>query len=82
MFELPATGRRGTIQNINGRNAIAVAHGNAISLFDVSSLMQIGQLKTVDEVRVLSKHGSYLVSGGKGTQNNGALTIWDPKMNK
>ena len=59
------------------RKSIAVAHGSQISLFDQNSLMPIGTLKASDEVRVLTKHGQYLVAGGKGTQTSGALTIWD-----
>lgn len=38
-------------------------------------------MKAPDDVRVLAKHQGYLVAGGKGTSSNGAVTVWDPKMN-
>lgn len=62
------------------KNLLLTASDKSILLWDLISLTNVGVLKGhKDEIRTMNitSDQNLLFSGGKGTNNGGALLIWD-----
>lgn len=62
------------------KNLLLTASDKQIALWDLISLTNVGTLKGhKDEIRAMNitMDGNFLFSAGKGSNNGGALLLWD-----